>query len=65
MSHGGSNQQIANASTTNTQAGQDISLDMVFSSILSGDWDQAKALAQSAAQQARSSNEVDTATMPV
>ena len=24
MSHGGSNQQIANASTTNTQAGQDI-----------------------------------------
>ena len=62
MSHGGSNQQIANASTTNTQAGQDISLDMVFSSILSGDWDQAKALAQSAAQQARSSNEVDTAS---
>ena len=61
-SHGGSETQIASAGPDTTQPGQEISLDMAFGSILNGNWDQAKSLAHAAAQQARSSNNVDTAS---
>ena len=62
MSHGGSDKQIANASTTNTQAGQDISLDMVFGSILVR---LGPIQHFPAAQQARSSDDQHRLAMPV
>ena len=62
LSHRGPKMQIANAGSATEQPGQDVSLNRVFRSILSGNWDQAKSLAHSAAQQARSSNALDTAS---